>query len=102
MEGKEGGEAKWKQGGKEGHMGRKVGRVGGRVEEEGRLDGKGWMGKEGDKQGGREGGRVEGEGRLDGKGWMGKEGDKQGGREGGRNGTFISLTSWWTSIVVFI
>ena len=30
-------------------MGRKVSRVGGRVEGEGRLDGKGWMGKEGDK-----------------------------------------------------
>ena len=34
---------------------------------------------------------------------MGKEGGKYGGGgEGGRNGTFISLTSWWTSIVVFI
>lgn len=49
MEGKEGGEAKWKSGGKEGHMGRKVGRVGSRVEGKGRLDGKGWMGKEGGK-----------------------------------------------------
>ena len=35
-------------------MGRKVGRVGGRVEGEGRLDGKGWMGKEVSRGGERE------------------------------------------------